>query len=759
MTKKEFIKTISCFLQDPDAIVSDRGNIVFANGDAEYAVRLDMRDGDVVSVVDKDGSSYSPMSWIALRLAHIDRLASAILRQYGSDVDAMKYVPVSSAFNDASTGETFEVEDTERFLKERLQEREQCQTSVFFITSEAGDGKTILMRRMAVVSARAFLAGEQDWLYVPIELGGKPFLRLDEFILGSLSRTYRTPFFIEAFLAMVKCGRIVLALDGFEESAIQGADGEIISSLGTLLASLDSQGSVVFASRKAFYFHSHLHDYKSFATLAQSCDVSMAELNLKPWGSRQIAELSELYGLDHLRATELCNQLSRALGAKSPMLTRAVLAHKFVRELVCGEGLSEASNAIIARFQDKDEAALLHAFISYLLDRETGKLVKSDIDVSPILSSDEHEQILLTIADEMWRSDADALNIETLNAIVELAVEHLHLTPSELNRCRSHFPHHAMLKKTSSLAVGFCHIDFYQYFLGALVAHSIREWTDDGFDVRKILDRKPLPVLSLKECARRLIMADGGDELSRKIAGLALSPQGETPLGQNVTALRLMMHDGKSHPLEVIGMYCPEFVMRTHYLANVTLKECVVECCDLSLMAGANVRFVDCELSRACYIGSSSLTGLSFDGHSVPRILVRSADGEKADVGDVAVILTLLKRSGATIDRNENTVLAEEFDDDEKSAVFFKVVGLFDSRTYLTENVLKNRLGSRFSLFESEICPLMIKSGVLLEQDYHGRRGQRMFRLIARGDRLSRARDCAKGNFEQLIAYLNSEVK
>jgi len=758
MTKRDFIRVVSYFLQDPEAIVSDRGRIVFANGDAEYSVMLNMQDGEVVAVVDSDGKPSAPKDWIANRLAHVDRLASAILRQYQGDVEAMKYVPVASSFTDSSAGESVDVDDTESFLRTRLQERDQCQTSVFFITSEAGDGKTILMRRMAVNSAQAFLAGEQDWLYVPIEMGGKPFLRLDEFILGSLSRTYRSPFFIEAFTELVRCGRIVLALDGFEESAVQGADGEIISSLGSLLASLDSQGAVVFASRKAFYFHSHLHDYKSFAGLAKSCDVGIAELNLKTWGRRQIVGLSELYGLENGRAIQLYDQLSHALGADSPLLSRAVLAHKFICELIRDKDDVASLEVLVKRFQEKDDAALLHAFIVYLLERETRKLVKSDVDVTPILSADDHGRILQMIADEMWKTDGDALGQETLAAVVELAVETLRLTPGEFNRCRSHFPHHAMLKQPSAHAIGFCHIDFFQYFLGAAIARSLLEWSDAGFDVQKALDRKPLPVLALKECARRILDSGRQGELSSRLGGLTSPRLGDTPLGQNVTALRLMMHGGIDEPLNVVGMYCPEFVLRARYLANVTLTDCFVECSDLSLLANSNVRFVNCEVARARYIGNHALSGITFDEHSIPRVLIRSENGDKPDIGDVDVTRFLLQRAGATFVGRDRVAVADEFVDDERSAIFFKVVGLFDSRTYLTENVLKNRLGMRFSVFEADVCPQMIKCGVLLEKDYHGRRDQRMFRLNASGERLARARGTAHGNFETLIANLETEV-
>ena len=51
--------------------------------------------------------------------------------------------------------------------------------SVLYLTSDAGEGKTTLIGRIAGDQARAYKAKKTDWLLVPINLGGNPFLRLD----------------------------------------------------------------------------------------------------------------------------------------------------------------------------------------------------------------------------------------------------------------------------------------------------------------------------------------------------------------------------------------------------------------------------------------------------------------------------------------------------------------------------------------------------------------------------------------------------
>lgn len=755
MTKSEFLRVVSCFLQDPDAIVSDRGQVVFENGDAEYSIGLKMLDGEVSEILDKDGRRYGPIDWISSRLAHIEYLAQAILRQFQASVASDKYVPVESTYHDLELGRV-EVRDTECDLYKRLEQADSLQTSVYFLTSEAGEGKTMIMRRLAVKSATRFLGGEQNWIFVPVELGGKPFFRLDEFILGSLNRFYRYSLYLDAFTELVKKGRIVLGLDGFEESAVQGVNGDVISSLGSLLSSLSSQGCVVFASRKAFFFRSHLHDYKTFSRLAQSHDVSINEFRVKPWGEMQVVALAEKYGLARSGADAFYAHLANALGTNCPLLTRAVLAHKFISELVCANPDCSTStmDEIIGRFRGKATEVLIHQFLSYLLERETGKLVRSDTDVTPVLDKVGHERILRNMAEEMWNTDIESLSLDTVDAIVELEVEKDRLSPDELSRCRAHIPHHAFLSVFNDKDIMFCHLDFYHYFLGGAIAEMTFAGDDLAFELHKALNRKPLPVITLKECARRLALKWSYKEIQERLSQMNTPSNGGTPLGQNIAALLLLAHQTSEIPVELVNMYCPEFVLQTKYLNNVTLRQCVIGQCDLTFLTKSNVVFVDCEFLRAVYIEPVSLYGVTFDVGSLPHVLVRSQSGEKPDVGERHVVAALIRRAGANVLQKEKYDDVFEFEEDECTQVFFKVVLAFDSTTVIAENLLKIRLGTRYALFKNKICDLMLMKKVLIEKPSRGRDAQRMFRLSMPSEQIAKARVVARGCFGRLIDSL-----
>ena len=80
-------------------------------------------------------------------------------------------------------------------------------------------------------------------------LGGRPFLRFDDVVIGELVNRFRFQFFYyDAFIELVKMGVLVPAFDGFEEMFIESGSGEALSALGNLMNTLESSGSVLISA-------------------------------------------------------------------------------------------------------------------------------------------------------------------------------------------------------------------------------------------------------------------------------------------------------------------------------------------------------------------------------------------------------------------------------------------------------------------------------------------------------------------------------
>jgi hypothetical protein len=108
-------------------------------------------------------------------------------------------------------------------------------SSVIYLTSDAGEGKTTLINHIARFQAESYKKKETDWLLVPVTLGGRPFMRLDDVVVGELANRLKFLFlYYQAFLELVRMGVIVLALDGFEEMFVETSSGDATSALGNL---------------------------------------------------------------------------------------------------------------------------------------------------------------------------------------------------------------------------------------------------------------------------------------------------------------------------------------------------------------------------------------------------------------------------------------------------------------------------------------------------------------------------------------------
>ena len=115
-------------------------------------------------------------------------------------------------------------------------------TLIYFLTSDAGEGKTSLIEKISVDQAKAFKKKKAYTLILPVPLGGRPFLRFDDAIIASLSNRFRFPFlYYDSFLELVKMGAIIPAFDGYEEMLSQSESGEAISAIGDLVDQLSSQ--------------------------------------------------------------------------------------------------------------------------------------------------------------------------------------------------------------------------------------------------------------------------------------------------------------------------------------------------------------------------------------------------------------------------------------------------------------------------------------------------------------------------------------
>ena len=749
MTKNEFIKIVKLFLQNPEDIEAEKSFVTFKNGDAEYALDLSMDERGALMCKECGADvAEEAWSWIVRRLAHLDILAKAIAEATSECVTHYIPAPAQASISEKD----YEVDDVVEKLCYQICKHDNFTTEVYYIIAEAGEGKSVIMNRLANKLALEYLERKQSRLFVPIELGGRPFMRLDEVILGTLSRKFRYhSCYLESFIELVRRGVVVLGLDGFEEMAVQGAEGDIVSSLGNLIRDFDSRGQVVFSTRTAYYVYTSLNSKVTFAELFTGQEVVINEFRLKKWGCAQFAALMQSYGWNAAEADRYSRSLQEALGEGHPIMTRAVLAHMLVHEWYDSFGTDAAIDVdqIIDRFRGVSVQDAISRFVELLIKREETKWITKDECARPLLSNDQHVRLMAAIADEMWLSECDSLSTNVLLDITELLCEDFGLSPADVHQCKERVFHHVLLSPEGKSRLKFCHNDFYHFFFGVSLSFAFLEERSE-FRLRKLLDRRIVLYVSACECVRRINISIVLDQVVEQIRSLVKGASRATFLNQNLSALLLLLADANCKLGDRLeNLFCAQQFMERVSLDNVVLVDCYIESISSLVVTGHKMRFENCDIAllRLPVMKGVDFSGLSFDMKSVPRLIRREYHDGRVEFRDPSAIQNQLMALGANIDgMNTDGVVMETESDD--LLLFFKVVNIFNKRMTISDNLLKTKLGVRYPDCSQNILPLMLRSRVLVE--HQGRDCVAQYKLGMSLEELNELRVKATGSYEKL---------
>ena len=195
MEYDDFRNILTSFADRPADVNLERGRLMVEIRDDLIDASLYSRGGDLV--VEENGVRQSARDWMFGRIARMPILADRILTQIPDEenfiepsgflLDRMENSP-----DDAESELAEVIGPILRLLDERLA---GISTGVY-LTSDAGEGKTTLIHHLARHQARQYKNKETDWLLVPIALGGRPFLRFDDVVIGTLVKHAAIPVFV-----------------------------------------------------------------------------------------------------------------------------------------------------------------------------------------------------------------------------------------------------------------------------------------------------------------------------------------------------------------------------------------------------------------------------------------------------------------------------------------------------------------------------------------------------------------------------------
>lgn len=757
----EFKRTLTAFADEPADVDVRLGKIVAQLRDELIDASLSYSTtSERTLLVTENDASYPARVWLINRIAKIPQLAERIIASTNVTPQVASQSPfvcptgvlTADLSDDENSIVDRRVEDTVSTLLEKVANPLPGATSVMYVTSDAGEGKTTILNRAARVQAERFKEKKTSALLVPIPLSGRAFLTFDDAVIAALVNRLRfNYFYFDGFVQLVRMGVIVPAFDGYEEMLVEGSKGEAISALGNLVQILESSGTVLIAARKAFF------EYLSFKTQARLLDAigdrsaSFSRLALSRWSKSQFCEYGRLRG--STSPEEIYQVVADRFMPDHPLLTRAVLVRRLFDMAI---PLSNPTD--LAQFLGTNPQDYFYAFVDAIVRREASEKWLARVTgevMEPLLSVEEHHTLLSMIAHEMWQSATTSLRYDVLDTIVDLFSETAKKRGSAVRQIKERLRQHSLLAVDSSRGgLAFDHEDFQFFYvgesLGAALARGART------EIQAILSVSLVARLAVEQSVHHLVRHNANlEDVLKTIVDLSTSEVGFSICKENcgMVAVRLaesMAPDHKAIAFE--SMFLPSGALGGRLLRRVTFKKCHFQPSGLQRDSLADVTFADCEFERLEISADANLKGCRFIRCQVNSLLVLPSDQQ---LFDPVSIVRLLERRGATVVSEEQATTSQPVRSDEFIVLFERFLRTFLRRTHVDDTLIKLKLGNQnASTFVSKILPKVISAGIIEEVPWRGGGVRKRYKLIRPLAELDAALERSQGNFEKFLSHL-----
>jgi hypothetical protein len=619
---------------------------------------------------------------------------------------------------------------------------------ISFITADAGHGKTALLREHQARQARAFLDAQSGYLFWHVDLQGRQLLRLSEALMGDLGDLRISGLWMPAVIRLIRHRALILAIDGFDELAAEQGGTDALGALATLVSQLQGRGAVIAAARKTFFDTEGYLRRAGVMRRAIQSPCQFDELSLRGWRREE--------GVQYLTALELrgeripnpsatWDEIRAELGEQDsdhPMTSRPFLLAQVARGLLT-YGITPADFIRTADDPLKGVATVVEAFVRREVEQ---KWVYSDTG-EPYLSVDQHMQLLADVAEEMYRSQKDRLDIDVIETIATLLVDQWGIDPSRRQQVLEMVRSHVLLvtpPDADARVRSFDHPEFRDYFTAySLKEHLRRAMLGEGgrelaayLGIAQItdataryvfgmLERTPenvatglagLEDMIAREWKPTFLQTNVGTLIPFLLDGIELPPG--TTFSGRVIFSSVAFERSRLSGIRIIGGSFVNVSLHDAHWERVVLEDC-----DLGeLEIGTAPSFRDVELLN-CRIEAVKVVG---------------DEGEESRDYAPERIYSRLGEAGITWrDRaHDGQLVIEDLSESSDQKLTRRVLRLFHRTTIITEHQLKQRFKQDQQLVLSHIVPLLEKHGIVSSRTWKGAGQDRVWALNERLDDL-----------------------
>ena len=685
-------------------------------------------------ITESGGERVPAYFWLVNRIARIPQLARRIEDNVAEESPFV--TPSGSLLDHLDTVPEEQEETIDSVPAKALQllsYRPAGTSTVLYLTSDAGEGKTTTINWMARKQARRYGEKQTPWLLLPINLAGRSFLTFDDIVIAELVNRMRFQFFYyDAFLELVKLGVLVPAFDGFEEMFVEGSSEEALSALGNLMSDLDSAGTVLIAARNAYFEYQEFSNQAKLLGTIQDKSVSFARIRINRWDQPRFLRYAHDSGLSQGKA--LYDSIADRFETDHPLLTRAVLIKRIVESAQLG-----SVDALIQDLNTEPDD-YFYQFVNTLIEREAGQkwIYRSSIPHQPLLTVKEHHSLLAEVAHEMWISSREVLPGEHLHLIVELFVETLQKPSEFLRQIINRIGQHTLLVRVSinGTSYAFDHEDFRKFYLGEALGAILQ--SGDPRELERFLEKASLPAEACDAALHALRRS--GAELGPVLARLQRLVDSSPPVSyvlENAGSLciRLLASLGEGERVVVTGFSFFPDALKNCQLRGIEFRKCQFQPTSLEGASLQNCRFLGCTVHRLRVSGPLDGDGsVVFEGTQVLGI---DSPDQSRSIYDPDEVSSVLKNLGFEIRGYEGPLQEPGATEIEPETLLAeRALRAFMRSTQLNEGILRQKFGQDSHRFMDSVLPKMITEGVLREIPYRGGGSQRRYGLCVPASRI-----------------------
>jgi len=745
MTEHTFTRIVNSFAD----------HLELSPGKLEMELRDEIVEVDVLSDSDgvrvrKDDEVMPATRWIYKHLAKLDVLA----RRISKLIVPPKYFVVPSGklldnVDEDPLGREEHVNDVSKSIRTILDRRFGA-TSVLYLTSEAGEGKTSIIEHFAVQQAEAYLRNQAKWLLLPVPLGGRPFLRFDDVVIAALVNRLRFPFwYYGGFLELVRLGVIVPAFDGFEEMIVERGSDEARSAFKNLVGELHSEGSLLVAARRSFFDLSFSSQARLWKSVTPDDNVLLQRLSLNRWDKKVFIAYAEKRSL--AAPAKLYADVSTLLPDRDhPVLTRAVLVRRLIDVAEKSQDLPE----FLARI-GQNQTNYFHEFVEGIVRREADHkwLDRSGGDKANLLSLNQHHELLSMIAFEMWFYSVEVLGMDVITLIVELFAEQHGLTPDATRQVQERIKDHSLLraqKQSGRNVVTFDHDDFRAFYLGQALGNALTN--NDMTAITQILDAKALSVPVISEAAR--IVSDSGVTVFREVVAhlqkVVKGAQQVSYVRENCGMLMLTLFQNSDDLQVMDSVSFAQEALAGKQLCNLTFEGSFFAPTRLTGTRLRNCTFNKCQFERLIIDGAADVQDSILKDCVIHSLAIASEREEVRNLFNPAEIQTQLTDCGFQCDSPPHDVMdaAEPVKNDQDLDLTLRYVNMYLRATSLSMQSVSVRLGEKSGYFFNRVLPRLKQKGLVGD---FGTSALRL-RLMVPLDAIEKAQRKSAGSFNQFVS-------